>query len=136
MSDWDKVGIKKSCFGAIETTVNATNTAIANQHWMVAKTQPCFWSEQHAEDWKGLSKAISEIDGMKIRDLKCQISVDMFKTGWGKDLARRIVKRVEGLKKEYEEERRTNKIGLFVALFFALLAVVLILLGVNAGSAK
>ena len=129
-SYWGCVGIEKSCFGAIETTVNVTNTAIANQHWMVAKTQPFFWSEQHAEDWKGLSKAISEIDGMKMRDLKCQISVDMFKTGWGKNLARRIVKRAEGLKKEYEEERRTNRIGLCVALFFALLAVVLILLGV------
>lgn len=134
--DWDKVGIEKSCFGAIETTVNATNTAIANQHWMVAKTQPCIWSEQHAEDWKGLSKAISEIDGVKICDLKCQISVDMFKTDWGKNLARRIAERVEGLKRIYEEERRTNKIGLFVALFFALFVVVLILLSVNAGSAK
>ena len=136
-SDWDKVGVNQSCFDAIEATVNATNTSIANQHWMVAKIQPCFWSEQHAEDWKVLSKAISEIDGVKIRDLKCQISVDMFKTDWGKDLARRIAERVEGFKKEYEEERRTNKIGLFfAALFFALLVVVLILLRVNAGSAK
>ena len=124
-SDWDKVGIEKSCFGAIETTVNATNAAIANQHWMVAKTQPCFWGEQHAEDWKGLSKAISEIDGMKIRDLKCQISVDMFKTGWGKDLARRIAERVEGLKKEFEEER-DNSIGLFiVVLGFVVFIVIL-----------
>ena len=105
-SDWDKVEIEKSCFDAIETTVNATNAAIANQHWMVAKTQPCFWSEQHAEDWKVLSKAISEIDGVKICDLKCQISVEMFKTGWGKDLARRIVERVEGLKKGYERFKK------------------------------
>ena len=136
-SDWDKVRVNQGRFGSIETTVNTTNAAIANQHWMVAKKQPCFWSEQHAEDWKVLSKAISEIDGVKIRDLKCQISVDMFKTDWGKDLARRIAERVEGLKKEYEEERRTNKIVLFVALlFFALLGVVLMLLSVNAGSAK
>ena len=136
-SDWNKVRVNQGRFGSIETTVNTTNAAIANQHWMVAKKQPCFWSEQHAEDWKVLSKAISEIDGVKIRDLKCQISVDMFKTDWGKDLARRIAERVEGLKKEYEEERRTNKIVLFVALlFFALLGVVLMLLSVNAGSAK
>ena len=109
-SDWNKVRVNQGRFGSIETTVNTTNAAIANQHWMVAKKQPCFWSEQHAEDWKVLSKAISEIDGVKIRDLKCQISVDTFKTDWGKDLARRIAERVEGLKKEYEEERRTNKI--------------------------
>ena len=131
-SDWDKVRVNQGRFGSIETTVNTTNAAIANQHWMVAKKQPCFWSEQHAEDWKVLSKSISEIDGVKIRDLKCQISVDMFKTDWGKDLARRIAERVEGLKKEYEEERRTNKIVLFVTLFFALLFVVLMLLSVNA----
>lgn len=136
-SDWNKVRVNQGRFGSIETTVNTTNAAIANQHWMVAKKQPCFWSEQHAEDWKVLSKAISEIDGVKIRDLKCQISVDTFKTDWGKDLARRIAERVEGLKKEYEEERRTNKIVLFVALlFFALLGVVCMLLSVNAGSAK
>lgn len=136
-SDWDKVRVNQGRFGSIETTVNTTNAAIANQHWMVAKIQPCFWSEQHAEDWKVLSKAISEIDCVKIRYLKCQISVDMFKTDWGKDLARRIAERVEGFKKEYEEERRTNKIVLFVALlFFALLGVLCMLLSVNAGSAK
>ena len=125
-SDWDKVGIKKSCFGAIEKTVNVTNTAIANQHWMVAKTQPCFWSEQHAEDWKVLSKAISEIDGMKIRDLKCQISVEMFKTGWGKDLARRIAERVERLRRIVESEGQFTRMVLLFLLVFVVFVIVFI----------
>ena len=125
-SYWDCVGIGKSCFDAIETTVNATNAAIANQHWMVAKTQPCFWSEQHAEDWKVLSKAISEIDGMKIRDLKCQISVEMFKTGWGKDLARRIAERVERLRRIVESEGQFTRMVLLFLLVFVVFVIVFI----------
>lgn len=125
-SDWDKVRIKKGCFGAIETTVNVTNTAIANQHWMVAKTQPCFWSEQHAEDWKVLSKAISEIDGVKFCDLKCLISVEMFKTDWGKDLARRIAERVEGVRSYVESERHSTRVALLVLLVFVVLVIVYI----------
>ena len=135
VSDWDKVGIEKSCFGAIETTVNATNTAIANQHWMVAKIQPCFWSEQHAEDWKVLSKAISEIDGVKICDLKCQISVEMFKTDWGKDLARRIVERVEELRMYVESERHSARVGFLFSLGCVGILVILLVIAI-AGSAK
>ena len=139
VSDWDKVGIEKSYFGAIETTVNATNAAIANHHWMVdwmvAKTQPCFWSEQHAEDWKVLSKAISEIDGVKICDLKCQISVEMFKTGWGKDLARRIAERVEGLRRYAEAERKVNRMVLILLLGLVVVFVILLVIAI-AGSAK
>ena len=116
-SDWNKVGIEKSCFDAIDTTVNATNAAAETHDWMAAKLQPCNWSEQYAEDWKGLSKAISEINGVKICDLKFQLSVDMFKTDWGKDLARRIVERVEGLRRDVESERQLNRVRLAVFLF-------------------
>ena len=126
--NWNKAGIGKSCFDAIETAVNAANAAIACPHWMIASTQPCNWSEQHAADWKKLSKAMSELDGMKIRDLKYQMSVDMFKTDWGKDLVRRIVERIEGVKKEVEEEMRMREMGLaFVGAFVLLFVFVFIL---------
>ena len=134
-SDWDKVRVNQGRFGSIETTVNKTNAAIANQHWMVAKTQPCFWSEQHAEDWKVLSKAISEIDGVKICDLKCQISVEMFKTDWGKDLARRIVERVEELRMYVESERHSARVGFLFSLGCVGILVILLVIAI-AGSAK
>ena len=136
-SDWDKVRISKSCFDVIETAVNAANVAIASNDWIVTKTQPCGWSEQHTKDWSEISKAISELDGMKICDIKCQMSVDMFKTDWGKDLVRRIVERIERFKKTVEEQKKANKdmrLGLIMVLliFVAFLAFALIMASVSA----
>ena len=127
-SDWNKIGIIKNYFDAIETAVSAAHVAIASPHWIVAKTQPRGWSEQHTKDWREISKAISELDGMKICDLKCQMSVDMFKTDWGKDIVRRIVERLDGFKKYAEEERRTNKVMLLVFGVGMLLFVAIVLI--------
>ena len=128
-NNWNKVGIGKSCFDAIETAVNAANAAIECPQWMIASTQPCNWSEQHTKDWSEISKAISELDGMKICDLKYQMSVDMFNTDWGKDLVRRIVERIEEFKKaiekEIEKEKQENKAVLAAIGFFVLFVVAL-----------
>ena len=130
VSDYNKFGIQKDCVDAIETAVRAANAAAAGNDWMVENAQHCVWSEQHTEDWKTLSKALSGIDGMKIRDLKFQMPIDMFETDWGKSLAKRILERVEKMRKVIEAEDRVGKIGCFIFGVVMLFMLVLILFSI------
>lgn len=130
------VGVPKSYFEKIDSSIAVLETICTKKDWMMLEVVTPYWCGSQTQDWKILSKLIREIANKPIKDVNLQVDFNVFMSQWGKGLARRIAERVERLKKEYEEERRTNKIGLFGVLFFALLFVVLILLSVNAGSAK
>lgn len=128
------VGVPKSYFEKIDSSIAVLETICTKKDWMMLEVVTPYWCGSQTQDWKILSKLIREIANKPIKDVNLQVDFNVFMSQWGKDLARRIAERVERLK---EEERRTNKIGLFfLVLFFAFLCVVLIHLCVNAGSAK
>ena len=86
-----------------------------------------YWCGSQTQDWKILAKLIRGIANKPIKDVNLQVDFNVFMSQWGKDLARRILERLEGLKKEVEEEKSESQVGLLMVSVFMLLVVALVL---------
>lgn len=118
------VGIPKNYFEKIDSSVAVLETICTKEDWVMLEIVKPYWGSQ-TQDWKILAKLIREIANKPIKDVNLQVDFNVFMSQWGKDLARRIVERFEGLKKAVVSERQVW-ISLFVVLcVVALLALVI-----------
>ena len=128
-----KLVIKKDYVASITMAVNVR--AGATKSWTSNLCTVNFVACEDVEDWKLLERVLLDVDHELCEHVNADelIDVNQLKSEWGKNLASRIVTRVNECNESAAREKRSCRIVIISLVVYLLFMTLMIIIGANAG---